>query len=45
MFPKVLIQATLDLKVKILLPMHWGNNKITLHDCHEPIIEVVKDAK
>lgn len=45
MMPKEVIQATLDLKAKMLMPVHWGKFSLGNHAWDEPIIKVVNLAK
>ncbi|RZL40575.1 MAG: MBL fold metallo-hydrolase [Pedobacter sp.] len=44
MFPEQVTQASLDLKAKILLPVHWGKYKLALHDWDDSINRVVASA-
>lgn len=44
MFPKEVVQATIDLNAKVLMPVHWGKYKLALHHWDEPIVELVKSA-
>ena len=37
MMPEETVQACLDLKAKVLLPVHWGKFSISLHPWDEPI--------
>lgn len=41
MFPEQVVQASLDLKAKNLLPVHWAKYKLALHDWDDPIKRVV----
>lgn len=45
MFPEEVVNASIDLNAKILLPVHWGKYKLALHDWNEPIINLVKIAE
>ncbi|MFD0941423.1 MBL fold metallo-hydrolase [Pedobacter boryungensis] len=44
MFPEEVAQASIDLKAKNLLPVHWGKFKLALHDWDEPIKRLTKKA-
>lgn len=44
MVPEQAVQASIDLKGAMLLPIHWGAFKLSLHDWDEPIIRLVKKA-
>lgn len=44
MFPEQTVQAAIDLKAQVLLPVHWGKFKLAMHDWNEPIIRVVNKA-
>jgi L-ascorbate metabolism protein UlaG (beta-lactamase superfamily) len=44
MFPEQTIQASLDLKAKVLLPVHWGKFTLANHAWNEPIQLIVKAA-
>ncbi|GAA4834783.1 MBL fold metallo-hydrolase [Algivirga pacifica] len=45
MMPEETVQATLDVKGKLLLPIHWGAFTLSLHDWREPVIRASKKAK
>jgi L-ascorbate metabolism protein UlaG (beta-lactamase superfamily) len=45
MMPEEVVQATIDLNAKNLLPVHWGKFSLSLHAWDEPIKRVVKEAK
>ena len=45
MMPEETVQAALDLKAKILLPVHWGKFSLGLHAWDEPITRVTKEAE
>lgn len=36
MTPEESVQAAVDLKSKVAIPMHWGKFKLSLHSWHEP---------
>jgi L-ascorbate metabolism protein UlaG (beta-lactamase superfamily) len=42
--PEETITAALDLKAKMLLPVHWAKFELALHEWNDPIIRVVKSA-
>ncbi len=44
MFPEQAVQAHLDLKGKVLLPIHWGTFKLSYHDWFEPAERMVSAA-
>ncbi|MDR0517999.1 MAG: MBL fold metallo-hydrolase [Fibromonadaceae bacterium] len=39
------VKAHLELKGKYMLPAHWGSFNLSIHDWHEPIQRVSKEAK
>lgn len=43
--PEEMAQAAIDLKAKLLLPVHWGKFTLALHPWNEPIERVTKKAK
>ena len=43
--PEETVLAAIDLKAKILLPVHWGKFNLSLHNWDEPIKAVVQFAK
>lgn len=45
MMPEEVVQAAIDLKANILLPVHWSKFSLSIHDWDEPIIRIVKEAK
>jgi L-ascorbate metabolism protein UlaG (beta-lactamase superfamily) len=45
MMPEETVQASLDLKAKRLLPVHWGKFSLSLHPWNEPIERVIKKAE
>ena len=45
MFPKETVKAGIDLKSKIIMPIHWGAFKLAMHSWNEPAIEVYNEAK
>jgi len=44
MFPEETVRAHIDLKGKILQPMHWGTFDLSLHSWYDPMIRVAKAA-
>lgn len=45
MMPEETVQASIDLKAKVLLPVHWGKFSLAMHSWTEPINRVVAKAK
>lgn len=45
MMPEETVQASIDLKAKILFPIHWAKFALAMHDWDEPIKRVLKKAK
>lgn len=45
MMPEETVQASVDLKAKTLLPVHWGKFCLSLHPWNEPIERVLKKAE
>jgi L-ascorbate metabolism protein UlaG (beta-lactamase superfamily) len=45
MMPEQTVQAAIDLKAKVLMPVHWGKFKLSLHTWTEPIERVSVAAK
>jgi len=45
MFPEQTVQAAIDLKAKILMPVHWGKFSLSMHPWNEPIERVTKEAE
>lgn len=45
MMPEETVQAAVDLKAKILLPVHWGKFKLAMHPWNEPVKRVLAKAK
>ncbi len=37
MMPEQTVQASIDLQAKVLMPIHWGKFKLSLHSWKEPI--------
>ena len=44
MMPEETVQASLDLKSKLTLPIHWGGFTVAFHDWTEPIERLLKKA-
>ena len=45
MMPEETVQASIDLKAKTLLPVHWAKFSLSLHPWNEPIERVIKKAE
>ena len=45
MIPEETVQASMDLKAKTLLPVHWAKFSLSLHPWNEPIERVIKKAE
>jgi L-ascorbate metabolism protein UlaG (beta-lactamase superfamily) len=44
MLPEEVVQASIDLKAKVLLPIHWGKYVLSLHSWFEPIDRLTNEA-
>jgi L-ascorbate metabolism protein UlaG (beta-lactamase superfamily) len=44
MFPEETVQAAIDLKAKVLMPVHWGKFSLAMHPWNEPIKRIVVAA-
>ena len=44
MFPDEAVQASIDLKAKVLFPIHWSKFDLSNHPWDEPIIRITKEA-
>lgn len=44
MMPEETVQASIDLKAAVLLPVHWGKFTLAVHDWNEPAIRVTRKA-
>ena len=44
MMPEETVQAAIDLKAKMLLPVHWGKFRLSLHPWNEPIQRIAVAA-
>jgi L-ascorbate metabolism protein UlaG (beta-lactamase superfamily) len=45
MMPEETVQASIDLKAKVLLPVHWGKFTLALHPWRDPIQRATKEAE
>lgn len=45
MFPEQTVEASIDLKAKKLIPVHWGKYRLALHNWDEPISRLVAAAE
>jgi L-ascorbate metabolism protein UlaG (beta-lactamase superfamily) len=45
MMPEQTVQASIDLQAKVLMPIHWGKFKLSLHSWKEPIERATIAAK
>ena len=45
MLPEETVQAHMDVKGELLLPIHWGAFTLALHEWSDPIERVTKEAK
>lgn len=45
MFPEETVQAGLDVKARIIMPIHWGAFKLAMHPWKDPIERVSKKAE
>lgn len=45
MMPEEVIQATIDLNAKKLLPVHWSKFSLALHSWDDPILKVTAEGK
>ncbi len=45
MMPEETVEASLDVKAKVLMPVHWGKFSLSLHPWNEPIERVMKKAE
>ena len=44
-FPEDAVQACLDVKSKVMLPVHWGAFSLSRHDWWEPVTRTLKAAE
>ena len=45
MMPEETAQAGIDVKAKMIMPIHWGAFKLAMHSWTDPVIRVTKKAK
>ena len=45
MFPEETAQAGLDVKAKMIMPIHWGAFKLASHSWTDPVERLTKKAK
>ncbi|MDT0607586.1 MBL fold metallo-hydrolase [Croceitalea rosinachiae] len=45
MFPEETVQAAVDLKANLMMPIHWGAFKLALHDWTDPVHRVINKAE
>ncbi|MDB0011754.1 MBL fold metallo-hydrolase, partial [Crocinitomicaceae bacterium] len=45
MVPEETAKASIDLKTKVMMPIHWGAFALSLHTWDDPIIRVTEEAK
>lgn len=45
MMPEETIQASVDVKTKLMMPIHWGAFKLALHEWTDPIVRASNKAK
>ena len=45
MMPEEVIQASVDLNAKTILPVHWSKFSLSLHAWDEPIIRITEESK
>lgn len=45
MLPEETVQAAIDLKAKMMLPIHWGMFSISFHDWFDPIKRTYSEAR
>jgi L-ascorbate metabolism protein UlaG (beta-lactamase superfamily) len=45
MMPEETAQASLDLKAKVCMPVHWGKFSLSLHNWKEPVARLVDSAQ
>jgi L-ascorbate metabolism protein UlaG (beta-lactamase superfamily) len=44
MFPEETVQAAIDLRAAMLMPVHWAKFSLSLHAWDEPILRIKKEA-
>jgi L-ascorbate metabolism protein UlaG (beta-lactamase superfamily) len=45
MMPEDTVQAAVDLKAKVLMPVHWGKFSLAFHPWDEPVKRIIAKAK
>ncbi|NAS11501.1 MBL fold metallo-hydrolase [Poritiphilus flavus] len=45
MFPEETAQAGVDVRAKLIMPIHWGAFKLALHSWTDPVTRVIKKAE
>jgi L-ascorbate metabolism protein UlaG (beta-lactamase superfamily) len=45
MYPEETVAAHLDLKGRILMPIHWATFNLSIHPWYEPILRLTQDAE
>ncbi|HIW33094.1 MAG TPA: MBL fold metallo-hydrolase [Candidatus Paenibacillus intestinavium] len=45
MFPEQTVQAHMDVRGEVMIPIHWGAFTLSLHDWTDPVERVVRAAK
>lgn len=45
MMPEESVQAAIDLKAKVMTPIHWGAFSLALHSWYDPVVRVTKEAR
>jgi L-ascorbate metabolism protein UlaG (beta-lactamase superfamily) len=45
MTPEETAQASIDVKTKVMMPIHWGSFALALHTWDDPVLRVTKKAK
>jgi L-ascorbate metabolism protein UlaG (beta-lactamase superfamily) len=45
MTPEETAQASIDVKTKVMMPIHWGSFALAMHTWDDPVLRVTKKAK
>lgn len=45
MIPEESVQASIDVKSKIMMPIHWGSFKLSNHDWTDPVVRAINEAE
>ncbi|MFB9053671.1 MBL fold metallo-hydrolase [Formosa undariae] len=45
MYPEETVQAALDVKAKLMMPIHWGAFKLAMHEWNEPVERLLEASK